>query len=211
MGSKGSSVWSGSGLGYSPASRERRPELQPYGDPGLDSPAASSCADPFMLETRIDGLQNDDYLVALVPREDGKSGNFLPRPATKTQFFFLLLTWRQLLNSLEQRIKGSQSTGKTILEFGEVCVNFVTMEVRRSKRPITLTKQQFKLLKFLTLAPKQVFSREELLNQVWGYHHYPSTRTVDNHILILRQKLESSPARPAHFLTVHGIGYKFVP
>jgi hypothetical protein len=185
--------------------------LQPYDDPGLGPPNPSSTAEPFMLETRIDGLQNDDYLVVLVPREDGESGNFLPHTATKTRFLFLQLTLRQLLNRLEQRIKGSLSTGETTLEFGEVRVNFVTMEVRRSERPIALTKQQFKLLKFLTLAPKQVFSRDELLNQVWGYHHYPSTRTVDNHILILRQKLESSPTRPAHFLTVHGIGYKFVP
>jgi len=163
-----------------------------------------------MLETQIGGLQNDDYHVALIPRAYGESGNSL-HPVTKNQFLLLPLTWRQLLARLEQRIKRSQPTAKTLLEFGEVRVNFVTMEVRRSERPVALTRKQFKLLKFLTLAPKQVFSRDELLNQVWGYHHYPSTRTVDNHILILRQKLESSPVRPAHFLTVHGIGYKFVP
>lgn len=209
MGAKSSSVWSGSGLEYSQASRESGPELQPYGDTRLAPPARSSPAEPFMLETQIGGLQNDDYHVALIPRRQGESGNFLEHPATR--FLFLPFTWRQLLNRLEQRIKRSQSNAKTILEFGEVRVNLVTMEVSRSERPIALTRQQFKLLKFLTLAPKQVFSRDELLNQVWGYHHYPSTRTVDNHILILRQKLESSPARPAHFLTVHGIGYKFVP
>lgn len=209
MGSKGSSVRSGSVLGYSQTSRERRPEAQAYRDPRLGPPAPSSPAEPFMLETHTDELQNDDYRVALISPEHGESGNSLP--ATKTQAFLLPLTWRQLLNRLERRIKRSQSAGKTILAFGQVRVNFVTREVRRSERPITLTKQQFKLLEFLLLAPKRVFSRDELLNQVWGYQHYPSTRTVDNHILILRQKLESSPARPAHFLTVRGIGYKFVP
>jgi len=56
-----------------------------------------------------------------------------------------------------------------------------------------------------------VISREELLNEVWGYQNYPSTRTVDNHILRLRQKLENDPANPTHFLTVHGAGYKFLP
>jgi len=210
MGSKSSSVWSSSGLGYSEAPPERRPELQPCGNPRFDPPAPSPNAEPFMLETQIGGLQNDDYHVALIPRAYGESGNSL-HPVTKNQFLLLPLTWRQLLARLEQRIKRSQPTAKTLLEFGEVRVNFVTMEVRRSERPVALTRKQFKLLKFLTLAPKQVFSRDELLNQVWGYHHYPSTRTVDNHILILRQKLESSPVRPAHFLTVHGIGYKFVP
>ena len=53
--------------------------------------------------------------------------------------------------------------------------------------------------------------RDELLNEVWGYQNYPSTRTVDNHILKLRQKLEKDPANPVHFRTVHGMGYKFVP
>ena len=56
-----------------------------------------------------------------------------------------------------------------------------------------------------------MLSREELLNHVWGYRNYPSTRTVDNHILRLRQKLEKDPANPLHFRTVHSAGYKFVP
>jgi DNA-binding response OmpR family regulator len=57
----------------------------------------------------------------------------------------------------------------------------------------------------------RAISREELLNEVWGYQNYPSTRTVDNHILRLRQKLEADPANPQHFLTLHRSGYKFVP
>jgi len=56
-----------------------------------------------------------------------------------------------------------------------------------------------------------VISREELLNEVWGYQNYPSTRTVDNHVLRLRQKLEPDPAHPHFFVTVHSAGYKFVP
>jgi DNA-binding response OmpR family regulator len=58
---------------------------------------------------------------------------------------------------------------------------------------------------------ERVITRDELLNVVWGYQNYPSTRTVDNHILKLRQKLEPDPANPVHFRTVHGVGYKFVP
>jgi DNA-binding response OmpR family regulator len=56
-----------------------------------------------------------------------------------------------------------------------------------------------------------VISRDELLNEVWGYDNYPSTRTVDNHILKLRKKLEREPADPVHFHTVHSAGYKFMP
>jgi len=59
--------------------------------------------------------------------------------------------------------------------------------------------------------PERVLSRDELLNQVWGYECYPSTRTVDNHILKLRQKLELDPANPIYIRTIHGAGYKFVP
>ncbi len=66
-------------------------------------------------------------------------------------------------------------------------------------------------MKFMVQNPERVISREELLNQVWGYQNYPSTRTVDNHILKLRQKLEGDPSNPVHFRTFHGAGYKFVP
>jgi DNA-binding response OmpR family regulator len=86
------------------------------------------------------------------------------------------------------------------------------MEVSRLLgEPITLTIQEFKALKCFLLNPDRIFSRGELLNEAWGYENYPSTRTVDNHVLRLRQKLESDPARPVHFLTVHKVGYKFVP
>ena len=81
---------------------------------------------------------------------------------------------------------------------------------RRTRSAITLTAHEFKLLKFFLDNAERVLSREELLNDVWGYHFIPSTRTVDNQILKLRQKLEVDPANPKHFRTLHGTGYKFV-
>jgi len=63
----------------------------------------------------------------------------------------------------------------------------------------------------LTKNALRVISRDELLEKVWGYENYPCTRTVDNHMLRLRQKLEKDPSNPSHLLTVHGLGYKFVP
>jgi len=95
--------------------------------------------------------------------------------------------------------------------FGDIVVDFAKMEVTRDGKPVALTAHEFKTLKFFTENPERVVSRDELLNQVWGYECYPSTRTVDNHILKLRQKLEKDPVNPLHFRTVHRVGYKFVP
>ncbi len=92
-----------------------------------------------------------------------------------------------------------------------VQIDFTSMEATRGGKLIAMTAQEFKLLHYLARWPEKVISREELLNEVWGYHNYPSTRTVDNHILRLRQKLEPDPANPRFFLTMHGAGYKFVP
>jgi len=94
--------------------------------------------------------------------------------------------------------------------FDDIFIDFTKMEVIREGRTIALTAQEFKTLKFLVHNAERVITRDELLNEVWGYHNYPSTRTVDNHILKLRQKLERDPANPVHFRTVHGVGYKFV-
>jgi DNA-binding response OmpR family regulator len=95
--------------------------------------------------------------------------------------------------------------------FADVKVDFTKMELRRDGVLVPMTSQEFKVLKFMIQNAERVLSREELLNQVWGYRNYPSTRTVDNHILRLRQKLEKDSANPLYFRTVHSAGYKFVP
>ena len=95
--------------------------------------------------------------------------------------------------------------------FEDVMVDFSKTEITRCGERVPLTAKEFKTLEFMTKNAQRVVSRDELLNEVWGYQNYPCTRTVDNHILRLRQKLESDPSDPAHFLTVHGVGYKFVP
>ncbi len=94
---------------------------------------------------------------------------------------------------------------------GDSEIDFTSMEAKHAGNPVSLTAQEFKLLRFLSRSPERVMTREGLLNEVWGYQNYPSTRTVDNHILRLRQKFEPDPANPRFFVTVHGAGYKFVP
>src|SRR6516162_8036481 len=90
-----------------------------------------------------------------------------------------------------------------VLIFGEARIDFTSMEATHAGRLVTLTTQEFKLLKYLASSAGRVVSREELLNEVWGYQNYPSTRTVDNHILRLRQKLEPDPAAPRFLMTMH--------
>src|SRR5579859_5627799 len=103
-----------------------------------------------------------------------------------------------------------KNTSHQILTFGQARVDFTSMEASREGKPVEMTAQEFKLLKFFAASPGMVHSRDSLLNEVWGYQNYPSSRTVDNHVLRLRQKLEPDPANPRYFLTIHGAGYKFV-
>jgi DNA-binding response OmpR family regulator len=95
--------------------------------------------------------------------------------------------------------------------FGDVTVNFSETTAHRKGQSVTLTTMEFKALKYMIQNPRRVISREKLLNEVWGYENYPWTRTVDNHILKLRHKLERELSRPVHFRTVRGTGYKFMP
>jgi DNA-binding response OmpR family regulator len=95
--------------------------------------------------------------------------------------------------------------------FGDCEIDFRSMTARRAGVAVVLTAHEFKLLKFFTQNVDRVLTREVLLNEVWGYNAYPTTRTVDNQILKLRQKLEADSANPQHLLTIYGAGYKFVP
>jgi DNA-binding response OmpR family regulator len=113
------------------------------------------------------------------------------------------------VHSVSRRMRGPKPVDQ--YAFDDVAVDFAKMELTRAGNKIPLTPQEFKILKYFVRNPERVISRDELLNQVWGYDCYPSTRTVDNHIMKLRQKLEKEPMNPTHFKTVHGAGYKFVP
>jgi DNA-binding winged helix-turn-helix (wHTH) protein len=163
---------------------------------------------------RADSLEWDGYQVALIAPENranhaDSSSPALARPA---QVLVLPLTWKDL--AVLMRADGARSSSveaSQVFRFGQVGVDFGGMNVTRAGRSVALTSLEFKMLRFLIHRPGQVISRDELLNEVWGYDNYPNTRTVDNHILRLRQKLEPDPGDPVHFLTVHSAGYKFVP
>ena len=120
---------------------------------------------------------------------------------------------RELLARVRAAIRRTSNHGEApdVLAFDDVSVDFKRMELVRAGQKLSCTAQEFKILKFFATHSGQVVSREQLLNEVWGYQAYPTTRTVDNHIMKLRQKVERDPASPTHFRTVHRVGYKFVP
>ncbi|MGA3009041.1 MAG: response regulator transcription factor [Terracidiphilus sp.] len=120
---------------------------------------------------------------------------------------------RELLARVQAALRRLQiaAVETTIYSFGDCEIDFAKMTARRSGKPIMLTAHGFKLLKYFVQNPERVLTREELLIKVWGYNSYPTTRTVDNQILKLRQILETDLANPRYLQTVYGAGYRFVP
>jgi DNA-binding response OmpR family regulator len=119
---------------------------------------------------------------------------------------------RELLARIRALLRRAQPA-KTLpdeLRFDDVAVDFLSWEARKAGQPLEMTRKEFGILRFLASRAGEVVSRDELLNEVWGYENYPTTRTVDNHIAGLRAKIEADPAEPRHLRTVHGVGYKFV-
>jgi DNA-binding response OmpR family regulator len=94
--------------------------------------------------------------------------------------------------------------------FGDVYLDFHRQEATKAKKPVKLSSREFDVMQYLIQHEGEVVTREMLLNEVWGYEQFPTTRTVDNYILSLRRKLEDSPSDPRHLLTIHTSGYKFV-
>jgi len=114
------------------------------------------------------------------------------------------------VNKLLIRSKGSENATTEFIEFGPNKVNFNTYEAETPRGPINLTKKEAMLLKLLVDRKNEVVSRQQILQSVWGYDVYPSTRTIDNFILSFRKYFEEQPKEPKYFQSVRGVGYKFV-
>jgi DNA-binding response OmpR family regulator len=120
---------------------------------------------------------------------------------------------RELLarvRALLRRAQPGRPASPDELRFSDVVVDFRKYEAHKGGKRLELTRKEFGVLRMLSARDGEVVARDELLNEVWGYENYPSTRTVDNHIASLRAKIERDPAAPRHLQTVHGVGYKFV-
>jgi DNA-binding response OmpR family regulator len=120
------------------------------------------------------------------------------------------------IRELLARVKAVLRRAKTVpkdqerYSFGEVEVNLKSCQVSRSGEAMDFSSKEFELLKYFLCHPGETLSRDRLLEDVWGYDRFPTTRTVDAHIVRLRQKVEPKPDEPRFILTVHGTGYKFV-
>lgn len=119
---------------------------------------------------------------------------------------------RELLARIRAVLRRAQvqSALPAELRFGNVAVDFRRYEAQKDGRPIDLTRKEFGLLRLLAARSGEPVTRDDLLNEVWGYDATPTTRTVDNHVASLRAKLEDNPSDPRHLCTVHGVGYKWV-
>ena len=175
-------------------------DLNLPGTPGLEVCREIKKASPFLpvivLSARTEVM--DKVLLLELGADDYVTKPFSPRE--------LLARVHAAMRRLSQPVRSGDQ-----FSFDDIIVDFSRMVLTRGGEAVQLTAHEFKLLKFFLANPERVASRDDLLNQVWGYDNFPSTRTVDNYVLKLRQKLEKDPASPNHFLTVHGAGYKFVP
>lgn len=114
------------------------------------------------------------------------------------------------VEALLRRAPTGQRNSTEVYEFGPNRIDFRRAEVDRDGNQIELSAKEFQLLRYFVEHREATISRDELLNEVWGYDAMPTTRTVDVHVAWLRQKLEPNPRHPQFLLTVHGMGYKFI-
>jgi DNA-binding response OmpR family regulator len=120
---------------------------------------------------------------------------------------------RELLARIKAHLRREKMEPRNVpktFAFGDVEVDFVHFRVRRSGKEFDLTSLEVDILKFLVAHKGEVVSREALLDKVWGYDKFPTTRTIDNHILKLRKKIEEDPSRPRHIFSIYGEGYRFI-
>src|SRR5512135_3689063 len=120
---------------------------------------------------------------------------------------------RELLARVKAMLRRSDGSGGTAPEqvfIGSLKIDFAAYAATRDGAPVSMTPREIDILKFLWLHRNKSVSRDQLLSAVWGYNQSVTTRTVDNFILRIRQKVESDPAHPVHIITIHGVGYKLV-
>lgn len=115
---------------------------------------------------------------------------------------------RELVARVRARLRGREDAGEERIALADLEIDVPGHAVRRGDRPIALTPLEFDLLATLARTPSKVFSREELLEQVWGYRHAADTRLVNVHVQRLRSKIERDPEKPEIVITVRGVGYR---
>jgi DNA-binding response OmpR family regulator len=118
---------------------------------------------------------------------------------------------RELLARIRALLRRASPEQSKVLQFADTEVDLDRRVVQRGRDEVKLTPAEYNLLLYFLQNPDRALTRDQILNSVWGYESFPNTRTVDAHVVKLRQKLEPDPNTPRHFTTVHGVGYRFLP
>ncbi len=118
---------------------------------------------------------------------------------------------RELIARIRALLRRASPEAHAVLKFGDVEVDLDRRTVKKVQKDVRLTPAEYNLLVYFLQNPDKPLTRDMILNSVWGYESFPNTRTVDAHVVKLRQKLEPDSNQPRHFITVHGVGYRFVP
>jgi DNA-binding response OmpR family regulator len=118
---------------------------------------------------------------------------------------------RELLARIRALLRRTSAGETEVLTFANVEIDVTRRIVSKNSEELKLTRAEYNLLTYFLQNPDRALSRDMILNSVWGYESFPNTRTVDAHVVRLRQKLEPDAGSPRHFLTVHGVGYRFLP
>jgi DNA-binding response OmpR family regulator len=118
---------------------------------------------------------------------------------------------RELLARIRAVLRRASPEAHAVLRFSDTEVDLERRLVKRASGEVKMTPAEYNLLVYFLQNPDRPLTRDMILNSVWGYESFPNTRTVDAHVVKLRQKLEPDVNLPRHFLTVHGVGYRFLP
>ena len=120
---------------------------------------------------------------------------------------------RELIARIKTQLRHAEREGKAVpkvYSFGDIEIDFAQFKVRRKGKELDFTSLEMEILKYFIAHRGEVVSRDDLLDKIWGYESYPTTRTIDNHILKLRKKIETDPSQPKYILSVYGGGYRFI-
>jgi DNA-binding response OmpR family regulator len=189
--------------------RERKPDLIV-----LDLMLPRMSGFEFCRKLRGEGIQTPILMLTARSEEPDRvlgldlgADDYVTKPFSVRE---LMARVRALLRRSQPGKDGTDALPDEV-RFGGVEIDFRKYEARRNGSPVEMTRKEFATLRFLASRAGEVVTRDDLLNEVWGYESYPSSRTVDNHVAGLRAKLERDSSQPEHIKTVHGVGYKFVP
>jgi len=186
--------------------------------------ALEKCPDLIILDIMLpkrDGLEvcrelrqkNMDIPIIMLTAKGGEVDKVVGLEVGADDYITKPFSIRELLARVKAHLRREKREGKKIPEvysFGDVELDFSHFKVRRKGKEVDLTSLEVEILKYFIAHRSEVVTREALLDKIWGYERFPTTRTIDNHILKLRKKIEEDPAHPKYIFSVYGAGYRFM-